>query len=261
MMTTVAPSSFEETSPAPRLSSWLRASRSARRASNFFLFASVARRALPRGNRKLRAYPSFTRTVSPMCPSLPTRSSKITSMSCLLFMSCRSGGGNEGGARAQPQEAVEKAKRRDNGKRVFGSQNAAGVERDKHQPPHLETTRQRMRDRQPLQRQSAAEPPGADREILGGRTGQRIEGRETGEECDAQRPGQGKRCRQIRPGPGKIARQLGRTSGGVEIDAQHHERRGGDRRRAKSHQRVSKFARRKLVRRAIESVGGEGGDG
>src|SRR5580658_2992652 len=242
MMTTVAPSSFEETSPAPRLSSWLRASRSARRASNFFLLASVARRALPRGNRKLRAYPSFTRTVSPMCPSLPTRSSKITSMSCLLFVSCRSGGGNEGGARAQPQEAVEKAKRRENGKRVFGSQNAAGVKRDKHQPPHLETARQRMRDRQPLQRESAAEPHGADREILGGRTGSRIGRGEAREERNAERPRNGERRRQVGPGPREVVRQLGRTGRGVEIDAQHHQRRGGDRRRPKSHQRVSEFA-------------------
>src|SRR6202158_565354 len=44
-------------------------------------FSSVARSALPRGNRKLRAKPSLTRTTSPIWPSLPTRSSKITSIS------------------------------------------------------------------------------------------------------------------------------------------------------------------------------------
>src|SRR3974377_1958934 len=44
------------------------------------LFSAVARRALPRGNRKLRANPSFTRTTSPIWPSLPMRSSRITSI-------------------------------------------------------------------------------------------------------------------------------------------------------------------------------------
>src|SRR4249919_2897123 len=49
--------------------------------SYFALFSLVARRALPFGSRKLRAKPSLTRTVSPIWPSLATRSSKITSMS------------------------------------------------------------------------------------------------------------------------------------------------------------------------------------
>ena len=153
-----------------------------------------------------------------------------------------------------------KAERGENRKRVFGPQDAAGVKRDEHQRPHLETARQRMRDRQSLQHESAAEPPGAGREILGGGTRQRVGERETGKERNAERPGQGKRLRQIGPRPRKIVRQLGRASGGVEIDAQHHERRGGDRRRAKSHQRVSEIARRKFVRRAVEGVGREGGD-
>src|SRR5262245_62533752 len=48
--------------------------------SNFALLASVARSALPLGKRKLRAYPSFTRTVSPIWPSLATRSKRITSI-------------------------------------------------------------------------------------------------------------------------------------------------------------------------------------
>src|SRR3984957_6242434 len=43
-------------------------------------FSSVARSALPRGNRKLRAKPSLMRTTSPIWPSLATRSSKITSI-------------------------------------------------------------------------------------------------------------------------------------------------------------------------------------
>src|SRR3954468_3646386 len=43
-------------------------------------FSSVARSALPLGKRKLRAKPSFTRTTSPIWPSLATRSSRITSI-------------------------------------------------------------------------------------------------------------------------------------------------------------------------------------
>src|SRR5262245_12995379 len=43
-------------------------------------FSLVARNALPLGKRKLRAKPSLTRTTSPIWPSLPTRSSRITSI-------------------------------------------------------------------------------------------------------------------------------------------------------------------------------------
>src|SRR5271170_5772583 len=43
-------------------------------------FSAVARNALPRGKRKLRAKPSFTRTTSPICPSRGIRSSRITSI-------------------------------------------------------------------------------------------------------------------------------------------------------------------------------------
>ena len=45
---------------------------------------TVARNALPRFNRKLRANPSLTRTTSPIWPSLATRSSKMTSIFVLL---------------------------------------------------------------------------------------------------------------------------------------------------------------------------------
>src|SRR3546814_858937 len=48
--------------------------------SNLFLFASLARSALPRGKRKLRAKPSFTVTTSPMWPSFSTRSSRMICM-------------------------------------------------------------------------------------------------------------------------------------------------------------------------------------
>src|SRR5580693_4795992 len=58
-----------------------RATRSVFMVSKRPRFSSVARSALPRGNRKLRAKPSLTRTTSPIWPSLATRSSKITSIS------------------------------------------------------------------------------------------------------------------------------------------------------------------------------------
>ena len=45
---------------------------------------TVARSALPRFKRKLRANPSLTRTTSPIWPSLATRSSKMTSIFVLL---------------------------------------------------------------------------------------------------------------------------------------------------------------------------------
>src|SRR5262245_15803730 len=48
--------------------------------SNRARFSWVARSALPLGRRKLRAYPSLTRTVSPIWPSLATRSNRITSI-------------------------------------------------------------------------------------------------------------------------------------------------------------------------------------
>src|ERR1700735_1169186 len=208
MMTTLTPSSLADTSFALRLSSVLRASRSARRTSNFFLLASVARNALPRGRRKLRAEPSFTRTVSPMCPSLPTRSSKITSMELSPSLSSRGRGGDEGCARAQLEESIDDAEARKNGKGVFGSQNAAGVERDQHEGPHLETARQRVRDREALQRQRRAEPSDADGEILRGRRGQGVCACETSEECDAHRPGKRKRGWYVGPWPRKIVGQL-----------------------------------------------------
>src|SRR5690606_1554685 len=46
--------------------------------SKAFRLASVARRALSRGRRKLRAKPSLTVTTSPMAPRFSTRSSRTT---------------------------------------------------------------------------------------------------------------------------------------------------------------------------------------
>src|SRR6202451_4690613 len=75
------PFSFSATPDASVLSVCERATRSVFMVSKRPRFSSVARSALPRGNRKLRAKPSLTRTTSPIWPSLPTRSSKITSIS------------------------------------------------------------------------------------------------------------------------------------------------------------------------------------
>src|SRR6478609_2112647 len=47
-------------------------------------FESVAGMAKPRGNRKLRAYPGATFTVSPGCPSFSTSALSMTSMACSL---------------------------------------------------------------------------------------------------------------------------------------------------------------------------------
>src|SRR6478752_5806230 len=229
MMTTVTPSSLPAASLALR-------SRSARRTSNFFLLASVARSALPRGRRKLRAYPSFTRTVSPMCPSLPTRSSKITSIELSPFWSSRGRGGDKGRARAQLEKSVDDAEGGENRKRVFRPENAAGVERDQHEGPHLEAARQRVCDREPLQRQRCAKASDTDGEILRRRSGQGVEAGEANEEGSADRPGKRERRRHVGPWPRKVAGELRRASRCIKVDAQHDQRRAGDRRRPVSHE-------------------------
>src|SRR3954463_6366924 len=53
----------------------------ARLLSNTWRLASLARRALPLGRRKLRAYPFFTFTTSPMAPSFSILSRRMMSMS------------------------------------------------------------------------------------------------------------------------------------------------------------------------------------
>src|SRR3984957_18379662 len=75
------PLSFSATPDASALSVCERATSSVFMPSKRLRFSSVARSALPRGKRKLRAKPSLTRTTSPIWPSLATRSSKITSIS------------------------------------------------------------------------------------------------------------------------------------------------------------------------------------
>src|SRR6516165_7636224 len=77
---TLRPSTFSATLAASVLACRLRASSSAFMPSNLARLSAVARKALPRLSRKLRANPSLTRTTSPIWPSLATRSSRITSM-------------------------------------------------------------------------------------------------------------------------------------------------------------------------------------
>src|SRR5882724_1278966 len=81
---TLRPSIFSATLVASPLACRLRVSSSAFMPSNLVRLSAVARSALPRFNRKLRANPSLTRTTSPIWPSLATRSSKMTSMLVLL---------------------------------------------------------------------------------------------------------------------------------------------------------------------------------
>src|SRR5438094_7752621 len=77
---TLRPSIFSATLVASALAFKLRASSSAFMPSNLARLSAVARSALPRFKRKLRAKPSLTRTTSPIWPSLATRSSRMTSM-------------------------------------------------------------------------------------------------------------------------------------------------------------------------------------
>ena len=80
------PSIFSATLLASPLAWRLLASSSAFMPSNLARLSAVARSALPRLSRKLRAKPSRTLTTSPIWPSLATRSSKMTSMLVLLRM-------------------------------------------------------------------------------------------------------------------------------------------------------------------------------
>src|SRR5215475_3484 len=86
MITISLPSIFSATLPASPLALMLLASSSARMPSYLARFSVVARSALPRLRRKLRAKPSRTLTTSPIWPSLATRSSRMTSISVLLQM-------------------------------------------------------------------------------------------------------------------------------------------------------------------------------
>src|SRR6202030_4639642 len=75
------PLSFSAMPDASVLSVCERATSSVFMPSKRVRFSSVARNALPRGNRKLRAKPSFTRTTSPIWPSREIRSRRMTSIS------------------------------------------------------------------------------------------------------------------------------------------------------------------------------------
>ena len=86
MMTMSRPSIFSATLAASPLALMLLASSSAFMPSYLALFSAVARSAFLRLSRKLRANPSLTFTISPIWPSLATRSSRMTSIDVLLVM-------------------------------------------------------------------------------------------------------------------------------------------------------------------------------
>ena len=108
---------------------------------------------------------------------------------------------------------------RQNRKGVLGPQHAAGVKRDQHHGPHLQAARQRVRDREALQRERGPEPADADREILRQRERAGRRRRRADEEHDAQRPGQRSEVGRSDHGRRRLMRQLGRPGRGIKIDA------------------------------------------
>ncbi len=71
-----------------------------------------------------------------------------------------------------------------------------------------------------------------------------------------ERRGQPERGRQVEPRSRQPVRQLNRARRGVEVDAEHQQRRAGDRRRADPHKRGGEGLRRRaVVRVASKSVG------
>src|SRR4030081_3754582 len=76
--------------------------------SNLERLSAVARSALPRFNRKLRANPSLTRTTSPIWPSLATRSSRITSIVVSPFVGLDHSSGWQGRRSALARHAAAK---------------------------------------------------------------------------------------------------------------------------------------------------------
>src|ERR1043166_1336456 len=82
--TKLLPSSLVATFSASPRWARLRVSSSVFIDSKRVRFSLVARSACPWGSRKLRAYPSLTRTTSPIWPRRPMRCSKITSIARLL---------------------------------------------------------------------------------------------------------------------------------------------------------------------------------
>src|SRR5579871_1472584 len=123
------PLSWSATPAASLFMAAERACSSAFMISNRVRFSSVARSALPRGNRKLRANPSLTRTVSPIWPRRGTRSSKITSMTISFSRFAliqRFGIGRRDAFGAQRKKALGRA----------------GERQDRHDPLRFERTGQ-----------------------------------------------------------------------------------------------------------------------
>src|SRR6185369_368202 len=155
--TTLRPLIFSATLAASPLALRLLASSSAFMPSNLARLSAVARSALPRLSRKLRANPSLTRTTSPIWPSLATRSSKMTSIFVLLqVFDIWVGGlvevsGHGQGRRLSAQEplanskgGVGKAKRNHQDDPWQQQQHAVGTGQPDH--PALRTPGHRMKD-------------------------------------------------------------------------------------------------------------------
>src|SRR5579863_646284 len=170
---TLRPLIFSATLAASLLACRLRASSSAFMPSNLARLSAVARKALPRLSRKLRANPSLTRTTSPIWPSLATRSSKMTSMFVLLLryselggLAKRSGCGKRRRSRsqiapAQPEERVGYAEKRD---RQDGPREHQDNDVGTAKPGYavLQRQRQRMQHRKTRERVSKHQRRGED---------------------------------------------------------------------------------------------------
>ena len=171
---------------------------------------------------------------------------------------CRSWGGKDGGADAQPRERVDDADEREDGKRVLRPEDAAGVEGDEHQQPELEAAGQGVRDGQALEGEGRAEPAGDEAGVWRGRRGQGPGRPGRQDRDDPERGGQPERGRQVEPGSLQPMRQLDGPRRRIEIDAEHQRDRAGDRRRADADDRGGESLRRLAV--AVEGVGRHGGE-
>src|ERR1700722_216101 len=252
MMMKLWPSSFSETTAASFFSSRLRASSWWRWPSNFFLLPSVARKALPRGSKKLRAKPSLTRTVSPIWPSLATRSNKITSMSNSFFVWVGVGVSRAElrGGRASPERshAFDQADRRDRGQHPLGRDEASHIERGDQRGAPADAARECVQDRQSLQDIDDAEAADEQGGELAGRLRRREPGPQRHDQYRAERRRRHQRSRHVGPGPGQPLRKLGRARRGVEVHREHQRRRARDRGRREFDDEAQDVVQRETVR-------------
>ena len=182
----------------------------------------------------------------------------MTSIDGLLFVTGRFRGRKKSRAGAQLGEGVDEAERREDGKRVFGPQHAAGVQRDQHHEPQLEAARQGVGDGKALQGERCAEPADADREILRRR---RRAGRRRRPRSRTRRRRAATADEATSADPARVScsrcESCGRARRGVEIDAEHQQGRGRDRGRTEADKRLGEDPRliAVLARRKRRSPG------